>query len=548
MPFTARPHRLLALAAVLLAGVCVWSAAPAHASTNQISIIEPGPAVTSDAPTTISTLQLLGVNTIRLNIGWADVAPDTNSTRAPKHFSASNPSAYPAGRFDGFDAAIEAASADGIGVDLDVSGGSPKWAIPGATKTSNNLYAPSTAAYQAFYEAVARRYSGQYTPPGASSPLPRVTMWSVWNEPDYTASLKPQTTGRGTRKVLTSPRAYRGLVNAAWKALEATGHGHDRVLIGELAPRGNPTVAGGGMYPLVFLQSLYCLDTKYRQLRGSTASAQGCATTASGSRRFRSQNPALFDAAGISLHPYSDWYPPNAEKNSYCRHTVLCASLGDVSDLVNGIAKVERAYGSNRRPPVYSTEYGYKTDPPLPYHYHSGKTSYYNVPVNTAAEYLNWAEYLSYKNPRIASYDQYLLEDPQSTKFNHHQPYASGLLTWNGKEKNTYDAYRIPLFLPTTSFSAGQQLEVWGAARPAPVAAKATGETQSVQIEFEAKGTTTWTTISTVPITSSEGYLDTRLGFSGSGTVRLVYTYPADDLMFDPGTVVVSRYVTITEH
>jgi hypothetical protein len=546
MPFTARPHRLLAVAAILAAVGCAFTASPVRASTNQISIMEPGPSVTSDSATTMSTLQLLGVNTIRLNIGWADVAPDPNSTRAPKHFSASNPSAYPAGRFDGFDAAIKAASADGIGVDVDVSGGSPKWAIPGATKTSNNLYAPNTSEYQAFYEAVARRYSGSYTPPGASSPLPRATMWSVWNEPNYTASLKPQTTGSGKHKVLASPRAYRGLVDAAWKALKATGHGHDRVLIGEMTPRGYPNVAGGGMYPLVFLQSLYCLDTSYHQLRGSTASAQGCPTTASASRRFRSQNPALFDATGISLHPYSRWYAPNTEKYSSCAKNVLCASLGDVGNLVSGIVKVQRAYGSNRRLPVYSTEYGYKTDPPLPRY--DPKAKGYNVPVGTAAEYLNWAEYLSYKNPQIASYDQYLLDDPQSTKFNHHQPYASGLLTWNGHEKVTYDAYRMPLFLPTTRFTAGQFLEVWGAARPAPVAAEQTGTTQSVQIEFEAQGSNTWTTIATDPITSSEGYLDTHISFPGSGTVRLVYTYPSDDLMLAPGTVVVSRYVTITEH
>jgi hypothetical protein len=546
MPFTARPHRLLALAAILAAVGCAFTAGAVRASTNQISIMEPGPSVTSDSATTMSTLQLLGVNTIRLNIGWADVAPDPNSTRAPKQFSASNPSAYPSGRFDGYDAAIKAASADGIGVDVDVSGGSPKWAIPGATKTSNSLYAPSTSKYQAFYEAVARRYSGSYTPPGASSPLPRVTMWSVWNEPNYTASLKPQTTGGGKHKILASPRAYRGLVDAGWKALKATGHGRDRVLIGELTPRGYPNVAGGGMYPLVFLQSLYCLDTSYHQLRGSTASAQGCPTTASASRRFRSQNPALFDATGISLHPYSRWYAPNTEKYSSCAKNVLCASLGDVGNLVSGIAKVQRAYGSNRRLPVYSTEYGYKTDPPLPRY--DPKAKGYNVPVGTAAEYLNWAEYLSYKNPQIASYDQYLLDDPQSTKFNNHQPYASGLLTWNGHEKVTFDAYRMPLFLPTTSFTAGQFLEVWGAVRPAPVAAEQTGTSQSVQIEFEARGSNTWTTIATDPITSSEGYLDTHISFPGSGTVRLVYTYPSDDLMLAPGSVVVSRYVTITEH
>ncbi len=511
--------------------------------------MEPGPGVISDPTDTMHALLLLGVNTIRLNLTWDDIAPDPGSTKPPKHFAASNPSAYPAGRFAGFDAAIEAATADGIAIDLDLSGGSPKWAIPSATSTSNSLYAPSDSDYQAFYEAVARRYSGSYKPPGAKSPLPRVTLWSVWNEPNYTASLKPQTTGSGKHKVLTSPSAYRGLVDAAWKALSATGHGHDRVLIGELTPRGYPNVANGGMYPLVFLQSLYCLDSQYHELRGSTAATEGCPTTAAASRRFRSQNPALFDATGISLHPYSRWYPPNTETYSSCAKNVLCASLGDVGNLVSGITKVQRAYGSNRRPPVYSTEYGYKTSPPLPFHFHNRTTDYYNVSVSTAADYVNWAEYLSYKNPQIASYDQYLLIDPQSTKFNGHQPYASGLETWNDHYKATYYAFRVPLYLPVTSFSAGQYVQVWGGARPAPAAAaESPGTSQTVEVQFEPKGSSTFTTVSTVPITNKEGYIDTHVSFPGSGTVRLAYTYPAADLMLAPGYTAFSRLVSVTEN
>jgi hypothetical protein len=548
MPTKARPQHLLAAIASGVAALCVLIPGAAQASTSQISIMEPGPAVLSDPAGTMHTLTLLGVNTIRLEFGWADIAPDPNSTRAPHGFKASDPGDYPAGRFAPFDAAIEAAQAAGIGIDIDVEGRTPAWAIAGHAHT-NDLYAPTASAYQAFYEAVAHRYNGHYTPPGASSPLPEVNLWSVWNEPNYTASLKPQTTGSGSHKVLQSPHIYRGLVDAAWKALSATGHHNPRVLIGELTARGYPNVGFGGMYPVVFMQSLYCLDSNYHELRGKAASTVGCPTNAAGSRKFRSQNPVLFKTAGISTHPYSRWYPPNVEKYSSCARNVLCASLGDIGNLVNAIAKVQRAYGSRSRPPIYSTEYGYKTDPPLPYHYRSGSTSYYNVPINTAADYLNWAEYLSYKNPRIAAYDQYLLYDPESTRYNNHQPYATGLLTWKGDEKVTYDAFRIPVFLPKTSFSGGQRLEVWGAARPARFAEiEAAGTSQTAQIEFEAKGTSTFTTVATVPITNSQGYLDTHVSFPGSGTVRLVYTYPSGDLMLDPGAVVVSRYVTITEH
>jgi Cellulase (glycosyl hydrolase family 5) len=541
MPFTVRPYRLLVLATVLLAGACAWSSAPARASTNQISIMEPGPAVLSDPTGVMHTMQLLGVNAIRLNISWGTVAPDAGSTKAPKHFNASQPGSYAESLFAPYDAAVEAAKADDISVEIDVAGGTPAWAFAkGAPKHANPAYAPTDSAYQAFYEAVARRYDGHYTPPGASAPLPDVTTWAVWNEANYTASLKPQSTGR--HNTPASPLIYRGLAAAGWKALAATGHSHNKVLLGELTARGT---GPSGLYPVSFLQWLYCVSPSYKPLRGSAASALGCPTTAAASRRFRSENPALFGAAGISVHPYSDWYPPNTERYSGCQHNSLCSSMGDIGDLVNAVAKVQRAYGSHYRPAVYSTEYGYKTDPPLPYHFHKGSANYYNVPVATAAEYMNWAEYISWKNPQIASYDQYLLEDPASTHFNNYQPYASGLETSNGTEKVTYDAFLLPLYLPKTT---GSRLEVWGDARPAHlVKLQDPGTSQTVQIQFEAKGSSTFSTIATVPITSSEGYFDTHVSFPGTGTVRLSYEYPASDMQLAPGTTAYSRYVSVTK-
>jgi hypothetical protein len=547
MSLIERPHRLLtpfAAALVLLAGLYASLAAPAHASTTQISIIEPGPHLNSDPVGTLHTLRLLGVDEIRLNMSWDTIAPDPTSYKAPKHFKASNPAAYPAGNWAIYDAIISDAEADGIGVDLDLSGRAPLWAMPGhQSKNGQGSYEPSASDYQGFAEAVGKRYSGTYRPSGSSTPLPDVTFWSVWNEANYTASLKPQATGRNG-STLVSPRIYRGLLDAAWSALSSTGHRHDKIVIGELTPRGNPDVAGGGMYPLVFLQALYCLDSHYHKLRGGAAAALGC-PKGGGSRRFSAQNPALFDAAGVSLHPYSRWYPPNVEKYSSCR-TGLCASLGDVSDLTKAITKVQHAYGSNRQLPVYSTEYGYQTSPPKPSY--STKDKAFNVSLATAAQYLNWAEYISYKNPQIASYDQYLLYDPASTKLNNFDPYASGLITWNGHYKPTFYAFRLPLYLPkTTASSSSQYLEVWGDVRPAHFASLDTGGTpQTVEVQFEPKGSSTFANVASEPITNSQGYFDTHLPFASSGTVRLAYTYPATDMLLAPGYTVFSRSVAVT--
>ena len=67
--------------------------------------------------------------------------------------------------------------------------------------------------------------------------------------------------------------------------------------------RGTPGACLANMKPLIFLRSLYCVDSNYRELRGSAGVAQGCPTTAAGSRSFRKQNPALFSASGLRRPP-----------------------------------------------------------------------------------------------------------------------------------------------------------------------------------------------------------------------------------------------------
>ena len=99
---------------------------------------------------------------------------------------------------------------------------------------------------------------------------------------------------------------YRLLVDPAWTALHPTGHGSRHVSVGEIAPRGDVQPFGdfNGMWPLSFLRALYCVDSSYKQLRGTAAPLRGCPTTAAGSARFAAQNPALFQASGFSDHPY----------------------------------------------------------------------------------------------------------------------------------------------------------------------------------------------------------------------------------------------------
>jgi hypothetical protein len=514
------------------------TATPALASSTQTSIVEPGVGLYSNPTGTFQTLRLLGAREIRLVIYWNQIAPSSTSRKMPSGFDATNPASYSAASWAMTDATIEDARADGMTVDLDIDGRAPLWAMPkNAPVNAQGTLNPSTSDYSKFVEAVGKRYSGSYTPPGGSSPLPKITTWSVWNEPNYQSSLEPQGSGHNNANPV-SPGIYRNLVAAAWKGLAASGHGHNTVLIGELAPRGYPNDGHGYMFPVLFVRSLYCVGSNYKPVTGASARSQGCPTTAAGRRAFEHNNPGLFNASGFSSHLYSNYGPPNGEFFRTCVHGGLCASLGDVGDLTGALDRSMRAYGSHRKYGIYDTEYAYQTAPPR-------KPSYGIVSQATAATDLNWAEYISWKNPRIAAFDQYQLSDPfQPTKANGYGGYASGLESWNNKPKPAYYAWRLPLYLPKTR---GKRLEVWGCARAAPYASLDTGgTTQKVNIQFEAKGSGTFTTLATETIRNRMGYFDTHVTFPGSGTVRLTYTYPSSDMRLAPGYTIYSRHVSIT--
>jgi hypothetical protein len=537
----------VAVALLAAAASCLCLATSAAASSTQQSIFEPGPQLLSNTGATLERLRVLGVDRIRLFMHWSYIAPAANSRTRPPHFNGASPAAYPARNWASWDAIIKGAKQYGIKIDLDLGGRAPFWAMPKDTKTTTQgSNTPNASEYQAFAQAVGKRYSGAY------HGLPRVDFWSVWNEPDYISSLQPQGTGpNGT--IPNSPHLYRDLVDAAWNGLHGTGHGRDTLLIGELANRGYTNFgphSHGGMFPVTFVQSLYCVDSRYSQLRGSTAVAEGCPANAAGSRRFRSHHPALFQATGFSDHPYSRWYPPNREEFAGC-NTGLCSALAQVGNLSRALDKVQHVYGSSKKFPIYSTEYGYQTSPPK----RSPDPTSHDIFVSpsTAALYMNWAEYISYRNPRIASYDQYLIQDPvKPSRSNDYGSYASGLMTWNGLEKPTYDAFRLPLYMPVTTGNSGQSLELWGDARPAAYASADTGGLmpQSVDIQFEAAGSSMWTTVQTVLITNPEGYFDVSVPFTQSGSVRLAYTYPAGDALLssptDPGMLRFSRTVNVT--
>jgi hypothetical protein len=551
--------RTLLLAAVVT-GV---PAARALGSTTQQAMFEDDVQLSTDPSTTIQRLRMLGVGRIRLAVRWYTIAPNPGSSRPPKGFNGSDPASYPADNWTIWDEIVQDARRAGIQIDLDPMGGEPNWAMgPGRPRGSTNpSWMPSPTMYQAFVHALGVRYSGNYDPklkklvPRSPRDLPRVSFWSVWNEPDYGPSLAPQGVP-GALTIENSPRMYRNLVDAAWTALQQTGHGRDTFIFGELAPRALSNYWGvfSGMAPLVFLRAMYCLDAHYQPLSGSAAANRGCPTSAATSRMFRAQNPALFRASGVSDHPYMRWYPPNDERAPNPNFT----SLGQIGNLEQALDRLQRAYGSRTRMSVWNTEFGYITTPPKhDNQYEPAAPHYYPwVSQTTAAYYLNWAEYISWRDPRIASFFQYLLHDPEPvTKADDWGGYASGLLSYDFSQKATYSAWRLPLYVPVTSARRGQSIKVWGCVRPARLAIIDTSNPQTLNIQLKPTSTGAFSTVQTVTIASPKAscYFDVPVKFPSSGVVRLTWNYPAVDPNFgylDPlqDHTVVSRNVQITLH
>lgn len=472
-------------------------------------------------------LKSLGVDTVHVPLWWDHVAPHSSSPHKPS-FNASDPGAYPASGWAPYDAVVRALKAKGLGIDMAITAPPPRWAAgrgaPNPSQQSQWAWKPSAADYGQFVRAVATRYSGHYTPPGQHSPLPRVDFWSIWNEPDLGINMSPEAIDNSQIEV--APHYYRAFVNAAWNAFAATGHGHDTILIGELAPAGIRYGSGVGdfnsMPPLQFLRALYCVNKSYQPLRGTAATERGCPATPDASR-FESANPGLFHASGVAVHPYAQGLPPDKATPGEPDY----AELANMHQVEHVLDRLQQAYHSPTKFPIWSTEFGYQTTPP--------DKEALTVSPTTAAYYLNWAEYLTWQDPRLRSFDQYLLMDPANALF------ATGLQTAAGTPKPGYFAYRMPLYLPVTTGSKNQALVVWGCVRPAPDAAHSTHHPQSAEVQFRAGGAGPWRTVQTVALTNPHGYFEIHQKFSGSGDVRVAWKPPHGPRIYSRKVVISLR-------
>jgi hypothetical protein len=523
-------------ASVVLSALASGVTAPAAAaSTTQLSMFEiPGIATSLQDPApTLQILRSLGVNILRVGVYWSDFAPDPNSRVRP-NFNAADPSAYPATNWLPLDLLVRDAQADGIQLDFEVTGSAPLWATqaggppcdPNGGWCYGNVYEPSASEFGEFVQAVATRY-------------PSVHFWELWNEANWGPSLVPQYLGSS---VPVSAGIYRGLLDAGWTALQATGHGADTIVVTSLSQDGSSTVGETGTTaPLTFIRTLWCADPSYAHLSGAAASEAGCPTTAAGYQQFKAANPALFEASGVGVHPYPYGHPPTYVEFP----SPDGAEFAEIPQLTTALDRLQRLYtpsGPYKQMAAYNTEYGYRTRP-------NDTASFFATP-DEAAAYINEAEFMSWKNPRIATYDQYELQDggwfPTGLFFAPQTAACPGMFPC---AKPSFAAYRFPVWLPITQIPRGQATEVWGNARPAYFARLDTGRAQSVQIQWAPGSSGQFQTVATVQ-TSALGYLDTQVKFPGNGQVRLAWEYPPGDAKLldplDPSPWIYSRVTNIS--
>lgn len=207
------------------------SAAPIAAVQDDHLPVDPVETV----PERVRLIAETGARVTRVDFFWANIAPER-----------------PAAPRDPDDAAYDWARTDLTVRELQKAGitpivavyNSPVWATdapapePGIAVNTN---APDPDAFADFMAAVATRYAGDFTPRGADEPLPAVTRFELWNEPNLSGFLTPQVED-GKRVALDN---YAAMVKAAYPAVKRS-NPDATVIAGVAGPRSSSSDTGTG--------------------------------------------------------------------------------------------------------------------------------------------------------------------------------------------------------------------------------------------------------------------------------------------------------------
>jgi len=521
--------RSLALGALMLLTLGVSSA---QASPEQASIMMDDDQLLyrTDATRarTLVAMKSLGVEVVRVTVLWKAVGEgaslsdkeisalkgDKLKARARaqrKRFKASNPRTYPTRNWDRYDNLVKDAAKFGMRVYFTITGPGPSYAhrrAPPSQRSNAGTYKPIPTRFRDFVQAVGTRYNGRTRDENAArAPLPRVSLWSIWNEPNQPGWLTPQFEKRDGQVVPAAPALYRKLYQAGVQGLERSGHNltADGIFVGETAPLGSVREGPrNGMRPVPFLRELVCLKPDGTSYEGPDAVRRDCDDFAKG---------GPLKATAFAHHPYTKRVAPTVAPGSPDEITI--ANIGTLGPLLDTMS----AQSGGKLPaglPVLLTEFGYESSPP---------DTRNGIPLPRQAQFNQLAEFLAYNEPRVQATTHFLLRDvaplkryPKGSRL-YWFTYQSGLLTNAGRSKPAAFAYALPLVL----YPAGEGIVgFWGQLRFRP-----NGAQDIAVLMWRPTSKAPWQQIGEPVATSGMGYFSGSVAAPGAGgEYRAVYVNP----------------------
>jgi hypothetical protein len=402
------------------AAACVALPGYAFASNRQLMIMQDDGRLyrgtSEQRSATLDEMKALGTDVVKVQVYWDEIAPGPGK---PAGFDGANPANYDWGVYD---AIVRGTLARGMQPFLSLGGRAPSWAVGKRTRRYNGTYRPSAREFRKFAQAAGRHF-------------PAVHIWSEWNEVNLSSWLQPQ---RGKHGVPKSPSIYRNLYLAGHQGLVDSGHGSDTILLGELMPLGSGS--GKKIPPLDFLREMVCLNKHYRQYRGRAAKARGC------------KRVKRIPTSGIAIHPYTP------RGSIHRRPKSGDTSITTLRRLTRTVDRLARRGKFPRRLPLWNTEFGFQTKPPDPFQYS----------IRKVPGYLDESEWLTFRNRRVRSHDQYTIVDDKKAGGNVFRRWAGfqqGLRFSNGDAKRgVYSAFRMPAFVR----ALGGAVQVFAGLRTSP--------------------------------------------------------------------------------
>jgi hypothetical protein len=389
---------------VLVTVVCAASAAAGtsakRAAPLLVGVTDEATTLYGNPDTAFETLKALHVQVIRVNLYWGGTP--WSVSRGDRPTDPSDPG-DPAYDWSIYDRLVRYAAANGVKVVFSILF-TPAWANGGAGR---NVAPTDPVELEAFAYAAAVRYSGYWTPPvwqqdptygNGATPLPVVTMWTAWNEPNNPIWLSPQYTRVNGKWVIESALQYARICTAVYNGIHAVLISPERgpvpgerVACGVTGPRGNdaPRSSRPSVDPISFMVA---------------------------TKRYGLKN---FDVWAHHPYPLS-----GADSPSYIptpsEHAVL---LGNINTLLQ---KLTQLWGPKH---LWITEYAYQTNPP--------NHTIFGISWARQATYLKQAYALAAANPRIDMMLWFLIRDDPTTT-----GWQSGLETATGKTKPSFTAFQ----------------------------------------------------------------------------------------------------------